>query len=60
MAASMSKTLVISKPQGLIDQASAELDKFFIADNSYDDLSKRLRVYSEGKIMFQVAKNIYC
>ena len=49
MAAFMNQTVVLARPQDSIDQAAAELDKFVIADNNYDDLSKRLRVYSERK-----------
>ena len=43
----MNQTVVLARPQDSIDQAASELDKFVIADNNYDDLSKRLRVYSE-------------
>ena len=45
----MNQTVVLARPQDSIDQAAAELDKFVSADNNYDDLSKRLRVYSERK-----------
>lgn len=43
------QTVVLTRPQDFVDQAAIELDKFVTADNNYDDLSKRLRVYSESK-----------
>ncbi|XP_067928624.1 nuclear pore complex protein Nup155-like [Watersipora subatra] len=47
MASLINQTVVLARPQDSIDQAAVELDKFVKADNNYDDLSKRLRVYSE-------------
>jgi len=43
------QTIVLAHPQDSIEQAAVTLDKFVTKDNSYDDLSKRLRVYSESK-----------
>lgn len=43
-----SQTVVLARPQDSIEQAATELEKFVILDRNYDDLSKKLRVYSES------------
>lgn len=43
--------MVLARPQDSIDQAALELDKFVAADSNYDDLSKRLHLHSESKLI---------